>query len=278
MNVNAFLLRLSLRREIIYLHELNVKGELTLMNLNIAVVDDMRLDAEKLSRVVQHWLSDSKHHAGTLTHYSNGEDLLRDFEPDKYNLVFMDILMQNLNGIDTAKKIRRFDSHALLVFTTGSREFAFDAFPLHPFDYVVKPYEYERVTQVLSEAVNFLKAPDPVINVRVSRSVYSIPLRNIEVVQARDHFVELNLTDGRCLLCSMSFHEVESVLNEDSRFLLCNRGVIINMDSVSSLTRDKDVFIMKDGMRCVIRVRGRAKIIDQFTQYQILRIKSEIQR
>ena len=248
------------------------------MNLNIAVVDDTRLDAEKLSRVVQHWLSDSRQHTGTLTHYPNGEELLKNFEPDKYNLVFMDILMQNLNGIDTARKIRLCDNHTLLVFTTGSREFAFDAFPLHPFDYVLKPYESERVIQVLSEAVNFLKAPDPVINVRVSRSVYSIPLRNIAVVEARDHFVELVLTDGRCLLCSMTFGEVEAVLKDDSRFLLCSRGVIINMDSVSSLSRSKDVFIMKDGLRCVIRVRGRAKILERFTQYQILRLRGEIQR
>ena len=248
------------------------------MNLNIAVVDDTRLDAEKLSRVVQRWLAESKQAAGTLTYYMNGEELIKNFEPDKYNLVFMDILMQNLNGIDTARKIRDCDSHTLLVFTTSSREFAFEAFPLHPFDYVLKPYESERVTQVLSEAVNFLKAPDPVINVRVSRSVYSIPLRNIAVVEARDHFVELVLTDGRCLLCSMSFHEVEAVLNQDSRFLLCSRGVIINMDSVSSLTRNKDVFIMKDGYRCVIRVRTRAKILERFTQYQLLKLKGEIQR
>ncbi|MBQ6772811.1 MAG: response regulator transcription factor [Synergistaceae bacterium] len=248
------------------------------MNLNIAVVDDMRLDAEKLSRVVQRWLTENEQASWTLTHYMNGEELIKTFEPDKYNLVFMDILMQNLNGIDTARKIRNYDNHALIVFTTTSREFAFDAFPLHPFDYVLKPYDSERVTQVLSEAVNFLKAPDPVINVRVSRSVYSIPLRNIAVVSARDHFVELNLTDGRCLLCSMSFHEVEKVLNDDLRFLLCNRGVIINMDSVSSLTRNKDVFVMKDGSRCVIRVRGRANIIDKFTQYQLLKLKGEIQR
>ena len=109
-------------------------------NLNIAVVDDVRLDAEKLSRVVQRWLAESKQAAGTLTYYTNGEELVKNFEPDKYNLVFMDILMQNLNGIDTARKIRNRDNRTLLVFTTSSREFAFDAFPLHPFDYVLKPY------------------------------------------------------------------------------------------------------------------------------------------
>ena len=248
------------------------------MNLNIAVVDDSRLDAENLSRVVQRWLTENQHAYSSLTHYSNGEELLRNFEPDKFNLVFLDILMKNLNGIDTARKIRLYDKHALLVFTTTSREFAFDAFPLHPFDYVIKPYESKKLGQVMTEAINFLNAPDPSINVRVSRSVYSVPLRSILSVSARDHYVELTLTDGRCVLCSMSFSEFEAMLKDDSRFLLCNRGVIINMDSVSSLTRDRDVFIMNDGSRCALRVRGRTKILDEFTQYQLMRVKGEILR
>ena len=248
------------------------------MNLNIAVVDDTRLDAERLSRVVQYWLTEKQHDSGKLTHYSSGEELLNNFEAGKFNLVFMDILMNDLNGIDTARQIRLTDKHALLVFTTTSREFAFDAFPLHPFDYIIKPYESARLGQVMTEAVKFLNAPDPSINVRVSRSVYSVPLKSILSVSARDHFVELTLTDGRCILCSMPFSELEAILKDDPRFLLCNRGVIINMDSVSSMTREKDVFIMSDGSRWALRVRGRAKLINDFTQYQIMRVKGEIPR
>ncbi|MBQ7732567.1 MAG: response regulator transcription factor [Synergistaceae bacterium] len=248
------------------------------MNLNIAVVDDTRLDAERLSRVVQRWLTENQHDPGNLTHYSSGGELLRNFEPDKFNLVFMDILMKDINGIDTARQIRVTDKRTLLVFTTTSREFAFDAFPLHPFDYVIKPYESEKLGQVMSEVINVLKAPEPSIDVRVSRSVYSVPLRSILSVSARDHYVELTLTDGRCVLCSMSFSKLEAMLQDDPRFLLCNRGVIINMDSVSSMTREKDVFIMKDGSRCALRVRGRAKILNDFTQYQLMRVKGEIPR
>ena len=246
------------------------------MNLNIAVVDDQRIDAEKLSRVIQRRLEEKYKLSGTLAYYPDGQEFLKNFEPDKFNLVFMDILMNDMNGIDTAKRIRDFDNNLLLVFTTSSREFVFDAFPLHAFDYVLKPYDSERLAHVLDEAVKILQAPDPVINVRLSRSTYSVPLRNISAVSSSDHFCKLTLTDGRCLLCSMTFSEIEAMLNDDSRFLTCNRGIIINMDHVSSLTRDKDVFIMKDSTRYPVRFRGRSKIIELFTQYQILRLRGGI--
>ena len=254
------------------------------MSLNIAVIDDQRRDAEKLQRVINQYFDNNNMNAqdsnsiGTINYYPDGVCLLKNFEPGMYDLVFMDIIMSSLNGIDTARQIRLHDNKALLVFTTTSREFAFDAFPLHPFDYVLKPYEPERVTQVLHEALKVLRAPDPVIHVRVSRSTYDIPLRSISSVSSSNHVCEFTLTDGRCVLCSMTFSEIEAVLLNDSRFLVCNRGVIINMDCVQSLTRDKDVFIMKEGSRHPLRVRCRAKLLDEFTQYQIMRVRGEICR
>ena len=244
------------------------------MEYNIAIVDDTRRDCEKLERKIYNWFTENNIELDkTVTCFSNGEKLLRDFEPDKFQIIFMDILMNSMNGIDTAKKLRASDERVLIIFTTASNEYAFEAFPVHPFDYVLKPYNSERLYSVLSDAVKFLEAPRPSINVRVSRSNYKIPLRNISSVTARDHFVEVVMSEGNCLLCSMSFNEIKTALKDYPQFLECNRGVIINMDFVSSLTKDKDVFIMKDGTYNAIKVRARKKIIDDFTQYQISRIR-----
>ncbi len=246
------------------------------MNLNIAVVDDTRRDSEKLTRDIRRWFIDTKPADETLesvTCFADGESLLRVFEPDKFQIVFMDIIMTSFTGIDTARAVRLRDNKALLIFTTTSREYAFDAFPLHPFDYIVKPCDAGKLGRVLSEAVSYLETPEPVIDVRVSRSTYTLRLRDISTVMSRDHFVEVVLSDGRCILCSMAFKEVEPLLTADPRFLLCNRGLIINMDCAASLSRNRESFIMNDGLTVPIRVRGRAKVISDFTQYQISRIR-----
>ena len=173
------------------------------------------------------------------------------------------------------------DSKVLIIFTTLSREFALDSFfsasvPVRPFDYILKPYDSERLDKTLSEAVKILEAPDPALSVRVSRSTYDIPYRKISAVLSNNHAVEIVMIDSNCLICSMKFGEVENILMTDKRFLLCNRGLIINMDCVRSLSKDKEVFIMKEGRRYPLKVKGRAKVIEDFTQYQISRIRGDM--
>ena len=75
------------------------------------------------------------------------------------------------------------------------------------------------------------------------------------------------------MLCSMKFSEAEEALMKDSRFLLCARGVIINMDCVSSLSRDKSSVIMSDGTYYALRVKSRNELVKTFTQYKILRMR-----
>ena len=242
------------------------------MDFNIAVVDDQRLDSEKLTRGIHKWFTDNCDTPRTVTCFPDGEALLRVWEPEKFQIVFMDIIMNRLNGIQTAQILRASDAKALLVFTTSSREYSFDAFPLHAFDYIIKPCNPDKLAQVLSEAVRVLDTPEPVLMARVSKSVYKIRLRDISAVMSRDHFVEVVLEDGRCILCSMSFKEAEAGLEGDQRFLECNRGVIINMDCVASVSKGKDTFLMNDGSQYAIRCRGRMQIYDTFTQYQIARM------
>ena len=243
---------------------------------NIAVVDDKRTDSEKLQRGIQRWFTENHDSPRNIVCFSDGQSLLKVFEPGKFHIVFMDIIMAEISGIDTARRLRASDSRMLLVFTTSSGEFVFDAFPLHAFDYLIKPFTNERISHVMSEAAKIFEAPEPSFTARVSRSTYNIPFRKISAVLANDHFVEIVMTDGNSMLCSMKFAEAEASLMGDARFLFCTRGVIINMDCVSSLSRDKSSIIMMDGNSYPIKIRGRSEIISVFTQYQISRMKRGI--
>ena len=241
------------------------------MELNIAIVEDQEPDRERLRSGVQSWGAGRPGALGSLLCYPGGEAMLSAFDPGEVHLVFMDICMEGLDGIETARRLRALDPRLLIVFLTSSREFAFDAFPLHPFDYVVKPYRPQRLHEVLDEALRVLAAEDPAVTLRAGRMEYRVPLRQIATAVSQGHSVEVRLTDGRRLLCAMNFREAEILLGADHRFLVCNRGVMVNMDQASSL--EEGVLVMKDGSRWPLRVRDRAKVIADFTQYQIARMR-----
>ena len=123
---------------------------------------------------------------------------------------------------------------------------------------------------MLGEALRALSADEPVVSIRVPRDTREVPLGKLVAIESRGHAVEVHLNDGQTLRSIMTFAELEKLLSDDPRFLRCNRGIIVNMDQVLRL--DGDVFRMKDGTMFPLRVRNRAALVAQFSQYMISRV------
>ena len=110
------------------------------MALPIAIVEDQTLDAQRLEELLQQQLPEAE-----CTWFTCGDDFLRTAtEPGLYAVVLLDICMAGTNGIETARRLRQADPEVLIVFVTSSPEYVWDAFPVHPFDYLLKPYQEEK--------------------------------------------------------------------------------------------------------------------------------------
>ena len=83
--------------------------------------------------------------------------------------------------------------------------------------------------------------------------------------------MDIITSDGQRIRSIQTFAVIWERLRGDPRFLLCNRGVLVNMDFVAAL--DGDSLRLRDGQSVLLRVRGRSDIIDQFTRYQFQRMK-----
>lgn len=243
----------------------------SVLQLSIAIVDDLKLDRERLSADLRSYFARRPDLDMKLTEFESAEQLMEAYQPGAFDVLFLDILMGGLNGIQLAGKLREIDQKVLIIFLTSSPEFAFDAFPVHPFDYLMKPYEYERLEAVLAEVLHALSAEEPIISIRVPRDTHEVPLNKLVAIESRGHTVEVHLSDGQTLRSIMTFAEIEKILADDPRFLRCNRGVIVNMDQVLRL--DGDVFKMRDGTIFPLRVRNRSALVSKFSQYTISRME-----
>lgn len=240
--------------------------------LNIAIVDDLREDRERLRADVGAYFARS-HAEAACRAYPDAASFLRAHGEAPFQLAFLDICMAETDGIALSRMLRQTDAGLLIVFVSTSREYAFDAFPAHPFDYLVKPYARERLNAVLDEALRALGASDKTIVLRVPHASLSVQVGQISAVLARDHAVEVVLTTGRRLRSIATFTELSGQLEGEDRFLLLNRGVLVNMDDV--LTLQDDSMRMKSGDVYPLRTRGRGAVISAFTQYQIARMRKE---
>lgn len=159
------------------------------------------------------------------------------------------------------------------MFVTSSPEYVWDAFPVHPFDYLLKPYREEKLFQLADELRRVLFRAEPELEVRIARQQVHLPLRKIQYAMAQNHYVRIVSDDGECRAVS-TFSQVEQLLRAQENFIVCNRGVILNMDKVLRL--DSDCFEMLDGIRLPVRQKDKNTLFAQFTQYQFRHMRREL--
>ena len=240
------------------------------MELSVAIVDDLRIEREKLQQELERIFRNDAEHGLRCLSFESAEAFL-DAAP-QVQMAFLDICMDGMNGIELARRLRSLDDRLLIVFVSTSSEFAFDAFPIHPFDYLIKPYTSERFEHVVKEALRALNLGDRKVQIRVARAVHSISVGSIISAVSQGHRVVLSLAGAAEPLQSiMTFSEIEKLLSGDERFLPVNRGVLINMDYALALTGD--TLSMNDGSSFALRTKNRSEIVTRFSRYQMTRLK-----
>lgn len=241
------------------------------MELRFAVVEDRLPDAQRLESLLR--LAFGGGQPLVCDHYESGDAFLAAFPSKEYQVIFLDICMEGTNGIETARILRQTDPDLLLVFVTSSPEYVWDAFPVHPFDYLLKPYREEKLFQLADELRRVLFRAEPELEVRIARQQVHLPLRKIQYAMAQNHYVRIVSDDGECRAVS-TFSQVEQLLRAQENFIVCNRGVILNMDKVLRL--DSDCFEMLDGTCLPVRQKDKNTLFAQFTQYQFRHMRREL--
>ena len=114
--------------------------------MDIAVVDDEKAIREHICGMVKEQQPESRIEA-----YATGGELLASGK--RFDIVFLDIQMEGMNGIEAARSLREKQGDTVLVFVTGIRDYVFDAFDLYAFQYLLKPIDEDKFAEVLARAV-----------------------------------------------------------------------------------------------------------------------------
>ena len=240
------------------------------MELRMAIVEDQKPDADRLEQLLKKVFAEA---TLRLERFASGDEFLENAAAGELQAVFLDICMEGTNGIETARQLRQKDPQLLIVFVTSSPEYVWDAFPVHPFDYLLKPYREEKIEHLAEEMRRVLFRQEPELDVRIARQTVQMPMHKIHYALAQNHFVRVITDEGECRAVA-NFAQVEQQLRTQNNFLVCNRGVIVNMDKV--LRFEGDCIEMLDGARLPVRQKDKNSLFAQFTQYQFRHMRREL--
>lgn len=239
------------------------------MKLRIAVADDSESDMKRLISAIEN-AADGVCEV-ECSCFASGDSLLAaDVSCDA---VFLDICMDGTDGIATAERLRKAHSDIPIVFVTSSQEYVWDSFAVHPFDYLLKSYDGERIRRLFSDLVKKAGRREPELKIMVARQEFRVPFSKISYVTAQNHTVNIAV-ESDVYRSAATFSSIKDELCTDPRFLVCNRGVIVNMDRV--LRFDSNAIEMPDGAVFPVRQRDRTKLFSEFTQYQFRHIRNEV--
>ena len=113
--------------------------------MRIAIVDD----DIRMYECLQTYFGELLGSSAELTYFKSGEDFLRAWQPDAFELIVLDIFMDKLTGMDVAREIRKTDSDVRIAFGTTSNEFASESYEVNACYYLHKPFDRERVKAML---------------------------------------------------------------------------------------------------------------------------------
>lgn len=230
--------------------------------LHLAICDDRMEDRKRLCRLLKEY-GQYNNLELTVDQWSTGEDLLRAFAPGHYHLLFLDIYMKQLNGVETARTLREQDENCAIVFVTTSPEHAVDGFNVNALHYLLKPITAAQLDTVFQRLTRLQKKEPAYITVRSQR---------LEVRCNVDEIVFAEIYDKLCLIhTKTSTIQTYTPLDEIERqvpcglFLRCHRSYLVNM---SYITRMEDTqFTVQDKHLIPIRKNDRQTLKQRYLDY-----------
>lgn len=203
--------------------------------IRIAIVED---EQEQIN-IMQEFLTryeQEKNVDFEVAVFDSGVKFLADYQPI-YDLVFMDIQMPHLNGLDTARTIFSMDKNIGIVFVTNMMQYAIKGYEVDALDFIVKPLKYYQFSVKLARVIEKVrKREGREIVLTVSKKKIRLSVSEIYYVMVDKHTLVYHTSRGTFEEKGSSMSECAATL-ADCGFALCNSGCLVNLEHVTSVNK-----------------------------------------
>lgn len=223
--------------------------------IRIGICDDETECLNSASSLIEHW-SNERNIPVELYRFDNGDELISKNTFVRMDIIFLDIIMPLLNGIETAKELRQNDKAVKLVFLTSSPEFALKSYEVKAQDYLIKPLTCDRLNEVLDEcSLSFHYEPKNLV-LKTSYGFQKLYFHDMEYAEAQNKKVIFYLRNDRVVEVTEPFYSFEDKLMDEDGFFKCHRSYLVYLPNVDHF--DNANITTKSG-RVVPIARGYGK-------------------
>lgn len=196
--------------------------------MKILIVDDEELARARLSRML------NTLELGTVTEATNANEAIEAVKAEKFDVVFLDINMPQVSGLELGYELKYMDSEIAIIFQTAYEEHALKAFDIGAVAYLVKPYSLEQVKQAM-ERVKVAKVKDEDLRILSKSGDNYLLLKPKEI-----HYVKADLSEVMLRTAKGFSYYAQKISDlqtklEAHNFVRIHRSYLINIDEIKEI-------------------------------------------
>ena len=229
---------------------------------NIALVEDEPEAADVLAAFIARY-ADEKGLELAVARFGNAMDF--EMTHQHFDLVFMDIQMPGINGMEAAQLMRTYDSETPIIFVTNLAQYAVKGYEVGALGFIVKPVSYGGLSLSLDRALRAIGAnAGRSVAVPTEDGVRVVPLRSIIYVEVTKHRLTYHIENEEPLEARGSLVQLEEELAE-APVVRVSKSCLANMDKIS-LVRNAEVQMTNGDLLRISRTHKK-EVVDKVTDY-----------
>lgn len=206
-----------------------------------AVCDDSSADRAYVAGLIREW-SSREEILLQIDEYPSAEAFLFAYEENSaVDVLFLDIEMGEMSGVELAKRLRQRGAGLQIVFLTGYMEYIAEGYDVEALHYLIKPVTGEKLDVVLNRAIEHLKIRENALLLLLPDGTVRLPLYEIRYLEVLKNYVTLHAAEEYSVKRSLS----ELTKDLDESFYRIHRSYIVNLRFVKRVTRTE--VVLKDG-------------------------------
>ncbi len=235
--------------------------------MNIAIIEDEEVHMKLLAAYLAAW-SKEKNIAINISHFPSAESFLFKWEENNdFDILFIDIQMKAMNGMEMARKLRQEDEAVSIVFTTGITDYMQEGYDVEAMQYLIKPIDEEKIRKCMDKVITKCKVTKYLL-VHTRDEVIKLDENGINYIEARGHSAVIEAlgrnNEAMRLEVTESISELERLLDEKS-FIKCHRSYICNIKNIHHI--DKRDIHFDNGSSIPVSRRMYDKVNQVFIEY-----------
>jgi len=216
------------------------------MILNCIAVDDEPLALGLVCKFIQ-----QTPFLNLVDRFNSSTEALKAIHEQRIDLIFLDIQMPDLNGIELARLLDNVSPSPRVIFTTAYNQFAIEGFKVDALDYLLKPFSYEEFLRASQKALNYAElisrqalaentideAKDEYIFLKVEYQLIRVELNDILYIESLKDYVKIWLKGRERALLSLTSLKVLEEKLPSKQFMRIHRSFIISLKNISSVNK-----------------------------------------